>query len=98
MSPFNGGQLWRCSSRLEGYGFGAAPRPHRDQLRHDRRLSGGGWIIGGHRVNSVTSYGYDPLCPIVCPDPDGEKLYGPYFGEVIHDLYRSQRRKLSVAG
>ena len=94
-SPFNGGQLWRCSSDSEGPDSAPPPAPTGINCDMTGGSSGGGWIIGGHRVNSVTSYGYDPLCP-VCPDPDGEKLYGPYFGEVIHDLYRSQRRKLSA--
>jgi V8-like Glu-specific endopeptidase len=93
--PFNGGQLWRCDSRSTGSDSGPPPAPTGIRCDMTGGSSGGGWVIGRHRVNSVTSYGYDPLCPMVCPDPDGEKLYGPYFGEVIHDLYRSQRRRLS---
>jgi V8-like Glu-specific endopeptidase len=96
VSPFDGGQLWRCSSASKGADSGPPPAPTGINCDMTGGSSGGGWIIGDHRVNSVTSYGYDPICPIVCPDPDGEKLYGPYFGEVIHDLYRSQRRKLSA--
>ncbi len=94
--PFDGGQLWRCSSGSTGADSGPSPAPTGIRCDMTGGSSGGGWIIGGHRVNSVTSYGYDPLCPIVCPDPDGEKLYGPYFGKVIRDLYRSQRRRLSA--
>jgi V8-like Glu-specific endopeptidase len=96
VSPFNGGQLWRCSSASQGADSGPPPAPTGINCDMTSGSSGGAWIIGRGRVNSVTSYGYDPICPIVCPDPDGEKLYGPYFGEVVHDLYRSQRRKLSA--
>jgi Ca2+-binding RTX toxin-like protein len=44
--------------------------------------SGGGWVIQGSIVNSVTSYGYQT---------DLEHLYGPYQGTVAEDLYETAR-------
>ena len=57
--------------------------------------SGGGWVIGRGRINSVTSYGYEGVCVLlICTeDPDGDKLYGPYFGNTIRALYRSQAQR-----
>ena len=90
--PFSGSRLYHCSSDAEGRDSGPAPEPARIDCDMTGGSSGGSWLVGG-RVNSVTSYGYEPVCPIICPDPDGEKLYGPYFGDAIKDLYKSQRRK-----
>jgi len=93
LPPFGGARLYRCSSKAQGTDSGPSPAATRIDCDMTGGASGGGWIIGHRRVNSVTSYGYDPLCPALCPDPDGEKLYGPYFGATIEKLYRSQRRK-----
>jgi hypothetical protein len=50
----------------------------------------------GDKLNSVVSYGYEcgvilPL-PIPCDNPEEGKLFGPYFGDEIKQLYRSQKR------
>lgn len=92
-SRFDGRTPFRCSSAAEARDPGPGPDPIRIDCDMTGGSSGGGWVIERGQVNSVTSYGYDPLCPILCPDPDGEKLYGPYFGETVKQLYRSQRGK-----
>jgi hypothetical protein len=50
-------------------------------------------VIGGEKVNSVVSYGYECTIPIppLCNNPEEGKLFGPYFGDVIKDLYKSQK-------
>jgi hypothetical protein len=95
-SPFPGDRLYRCSSRAQGKDSGPPPEPTRIDCDMTGGSSGGGWVIGGRRVNSVVSYGYEctiPLCEIFGGNPEEGKLFGPYFGNVIQDLYRSQRRK-----
>ena len=55
--------------------------------------SGGGWVIDGGKVNSVVSYGYECTIPLpICDNPEEGKLFGPYFGDEIKQLYRSQKR------
>jgi len=44
--------------------------------------SGGGWVIDGGLVNSVTSYSYLG---------DFDHLYGPYLGTIAEDLYLEAR-------
>jgi V8-like Glu-specific endopeptidase len=92
-SPFNGAQLWRCRSPAQGTDSGAPPQPTRIDCDMTGGASGGGWIIGRGRVNSVVSYGYECTIPTppLCNNPDEGKLFGPYFGPVIERLYRSQR-------
>jgi V8-like Glu-specific endopeptidase len=41
--------------------------------------SGGGWLIDGATINSVTDYGYGE---------DSETDYGAYFGDAVRDLYK----------
>ena len=93
---FSGNHLYRCSSPAQGTDSGSRPRPTRIDCDMTGGASGGGWIISKGRVNSVTSYGYESLCPlppIICsPNPERGKLFGPYFGKKIRDLYRSERR------
>ena len=96
--PYSGSELYLCSSMGEGTDSEVSPpRPTRIDCDMTGGSSGGGWVIGRGRVNSVTSYAYEAVvdCPLLCEDPDGEKLYGPYFGETIRALYKSQRRKRS---
>ena len=92
--PFSGGQLWRCSSPAQGTDSGPPPAPTRIDCDMTGGASGGGWVIGDRRVNSVVSYGYECVIPIppLCDNPEEGKLFGPYFGATIHRLYRSQRR------
>ena len=94
--PFGGGQLYRCDSDAQGTDTGGQPAPTRIDCDMTGGASGGGWVIGGRRVNSVTSYGYECSLPILCGNPEDGKLFGPYFGSVIKSLYRSQRRRLSA--
>jgi hypothetical protein len=95
--PFSGSRLFHCAAGAESPDGSMQPRTNRIDCNMTGGASGGGWIVGGGRVNSVTSYTYEPVCtvpPIVCgEDPDGNKLYGPYFGSTIENLYKSQRRK-----
>ena len=74
----------------------SSPKPIRIACDQTAGSSGGGWVFGRGLVNSVVSYGYD--CPGVggvvvfpCENPHEGKLFGPYFGETIKRLYRSQR-------
>jgi V8-like Glu-specific endopeptidase len=93
--PFDGARLWRCGSRAQGTDNGApSPKPTRIDCDMTGGSSGGGWVIGGHRVNSVISYGYECALPVPPPCDDSEegKLFGPYFGPAIERLYRTQRR------
>lgn len=46
--------------------------------------SGGGWLIGGNTLNSVTDYGHPE-------DPD--TAYGAYFGAAVRDLYRQAAKQ-----
>jgi V8-like Glu-specific endopeptidase len=93
-APFDGSEPYVCSSPNLGRDTGPPPRPMTIDCDMTGGASGGSWI-SGHRITSVTSYSYEPSCTIiVCgPDPDGDRLYGPFLGETIQDLYRSQRRR-----
>ena len=54
--------------------------------------SGGGWVIKGKNVNSVVSYGYECVIPLpICDNSEDGKLFGPYFGDEIKKLYKSQK-------
>lgn len=94
--PFSGAQLWHCRSPAQGADSGPPPAPTRIDCDMTGGASGGGWVIGDRRVNSVVSYGYECVIPIppLCDNPEEGKLFGPYFGAVIERLYRSQRRPL----
>ncbi|CAN5170101.1 peptidase [soil metagenome] len=96
-SRFDGGTPFRCKAIQEGSDpRPGSPRPNRIDCDMTGGSSGGGWVISKGRVNSVVSYGYDcdPLLSIVfpCRNPEKGKLFGPYFGNVIRDLYRSEKR------
>ena len=72
------------------------PKPTRISCDQTGGSSGGGWVIGGGRVNSVVSYGYEcghriPL-PIPCDNAEEGNLFGPYFGNDIKQLYRAEKR------
>jgi Ca2+-binding RTX toxin-like protein len=51
--------------------------------------SGGGWVIDGQFVNSVTSYGYRR---------DFDSLFGPYLGTTAENLYQQARGKKRTCG
>jgi hypothetical protein len=86
--PFDGEQLYRCTSGYQGADDTEGP-PHPIRIACDMSsgASGGGWVIKRpyrhrfrHYVVSVTSYGY-------LDDPGF--LYGPYQGGVARKLYNS---------
>jgi V8-like Glu-specific endopeptidase len=91
--PFSGTQLWRCDSKAQGTDSGPSPKPTRIDCNMTGGASGGGWVMGGGRVNSVVSYGYECTIPVppLCNNPEEGKLFGPYFGPVIKRMYRTQR-------
>ncbi|MDQ3571264.1 MAG: hypothetical protein M3383_00200 [Actinomycetota bacterium] len=95
---FNGEYLYRCKSPAQGTDSGPAPQPTRIDCDMTGGSSGGGWVISRGRVNSVVSYGYecgllDLLCQVVGGNPEEGKLFGPYFGETIRQLYRRAQRR-----
>jgi V8-like Glu-specific endopeptidase len=81
--PFNGGTLQVCrEAGYEGHDFGSLfePGPLNLAISCDDSAggSGGGWVIEGDVVNSVTTYGY-PSDPFT--------NFGPYFGQDVANLY-----------
>ncbi len=81
--PFNGGTLQVCrGARFEGHDFGSLfePGPLDLAISCDDSAggSGGGWVIDGNVINSVTTYGYPS---------DPATNFGPYFGEDVAALY-----------
>ena len=81
--PFNGGTLQVCrETPFIGHDFGSLfePGPLDLAISCDDSAggSGGGWVIDGNVVNSVTTYGYsnDPFTN-----------FGPYFGKDVARLY-----------
>lgn len=92
---FDGQKMWRCDSGSRGTDTGPQPRPTRISCDMTGGSSGGGWVIGGKNVNSVVSYGYECLLPLpgnICGNEEDGNLFGPYFGDDVKDLYRSQKR------
>jgi V8-like Glu-specific endopeptidase len=86
--PFNGGTLQVCrEASFEGHDFGSffEPGPLDLAISCDDSAggSGGGWVIEGNVVNSVTTYGY-PSDPFT--------NFGPYFGEDVAKLYARARQ------
>ncbi len=94
---FNGEQLYRCDSQYQGTDSGMGqPAPSRIACDMTAGSSGGGWVINDRAVNSVVSYGYEcvgVIIPLPCSNPEAGKLFGPYFGDTVADLYKSQRGK-----
>jgi V8-like Glu-specific endopeptidase len=81
--PFNGGTLQVCrEAQYLGHDFGSLfePGPLDLAISCDDSAggSGGGWVIDGNVVNSVTTYGY-PADPFT--------NFGPYFGRDVANLY-----------
>lgn len=100
---FDGERLYRCDSPYEGADQEFfPPRPMRIDCDMASGSSGGGWVTDDRLVVSVTSYGYEypPLVcladPAACPERD--KLFGPYFGSTIRELYRSNRGRALRCG
>jgi V8-like Glu-specific endopeptidase len=81
--PFNGGTLQVCrEASFLGHDFGSLfePGPLDLAISCDDSAggSGGGWVIEGDVVNSVTTYGYSS---------DPFTNFGPYFGQDVAKLY-----------
>jgi V8-like Glu-specific endopeptidase len=81
--PFNGGTLQVCrETSFIGHDFGSLfePGPLDLAISCDDSAggSGGGWVIEGNVVNSVTTYGYSS---------DPFTNFGPYFGKDVAKLY-----------
>jgi V8-like Glu-specific endopeptidase len=80
LSPYNGQIPYLCRSSSSGRDNNYSPAPIRISCDQTGGASGGGWVIDGGRIASVTSYGYDS---------QPGKLYGPYFGNAIASFYDS---------
>lgn len=95
-SPYNGKELRMCNSRARGSDQSEGnPQPRRIRCDMTGGSSGGGWVVREKLVNSVVSYGYECTIPVFpCENPERGNLFGPYFGETIKRLYRSQQRRL----
>lgn len=91
---FDGESMYRCSSPAQGTDnrIKGEPKPTRIDCDMTGGSSGGGWVINDRRVNSVVSYGYDCVVILLpCNNPEDGKLFGPYFGDAVKQLYRSQK-------
>ncbi|HSI79499.1 MAG TPA: trypsin-like peptidase domain-containing protein [Solirubrobacterales bacterium] len=100
-SPFDGRRMYRCDSPYRGDDpeFDP-PRPMRIDCDMTGGSSGGGWVSDGGFVASVISYAYEcPVSlPLVCADEEEGKLFGPFFGNVIRNLYRANRGRARHCG
>ena len=84
---FDGQSLWECQSpylRDDPRPAGPGPRPVGIACDLPEGASGGGWIIDGEFLNSLTSFGYDDL---------PEETYGPYFGQAAWRFYKKVGRR-----
>jgi hypothetical protein len=84
---FNGQLLYTCTSPRIGNDNptgGTGPQPMEIDCDMTGGSSGGGWVIDGQFVNSVTSYGYEF---------DFNSLFGPYQGTTARNLYQEARGK-----
>ena len=100
--PYDGESMYKCETRGDGTDRRQKnPEPTRVDCPQTGGSSGGGWVLDSGKLNSVVSYGYEcvgtlPIdlfpTPPTCNNTEEGKLFGPYFGKVIKDLYRSQRR------
>jgi len=90
---FDGEKMYRCDSPSQGPDNSQnKPKPTRIDCDMTGGSSGGGWVIGRGQVNSVVSYGYECVIPLpICNNSEEGKLFGPYFGDEIKRLYRSQK-------
>src|SRR5688572_613919 len=82
LAPFNGQVPYLCRSGSSGRDNSYNPPTIRISCDQTGGASGGGWVIDGGRIASLTSYGYDS---------QPGKLYGPYFGDAIRNFYESVR-------
>ena len=85
VSPFDGQKLWVCDSSYFGddpHNSSPGPSPMGIGCDMTGGASGGGWVIAGGHIASVTSFGYNLAS-------EQDHLYGPYFGSVAKTLYAS---------
>ena len=77
--PFTGALLWTCIS-ASGQRMSLGSGPDMVSMGCDMTggSSGGGWIVGGDRINSVVSGSIDSI---------PETLFGPYFGTAAQALW-----------
>jgi hypothetical protein len=83
----DGQRLWGCGSRLKRRDplyIGPGPRPIGIRCDMSTGASGGGWIVRGHYLSSLTSFGY-------AGQP--KQIYGPYFGGAAKRLWRDAGRR-----
>ena len=87
VAGFNGESLWACNSPYlqdDPQPLPGGPAPLGISCDMTAGASGGGWIIGGQSLNSVTSFGYEGLPNV---------LFGPYFGQAAWKLYSSAGKR-----
>jgi V8-like Glu-specific endopeptidase len=92
--PYDGKSMYKCDTKAEGTDHDQKdPEPTRVDCDQTGGSSGGGWVTNSGSVNSVVSYGYECTIPIppLCDNPEEGKLFGPYFGNEIKKLYKSQK-------
>jgi hypothetical protein len=82
--PYNGSNQRLCAGTpYLGHDFGSFLWPGPLNLAVECPVtggaSGGGWLIDGNTINSVTDYGYGE---------SGPTDYGAYFGDAVRDLYK----------
>jgi hypothetical protein len=74
--PFNGQYLYKCTG-TSGLDLLGGTTDHSLPCTMTGGSSGGGWITSDH-LNSLNSFKYTI---------DPKTMYGPYFGNVVEDLY-----------
>ncbi|MET0557256.1 MAG: hypothetical protein ABW065_01100 [Solirubrobacterales bacterium] len=82
--PYNGSSQRLCAATpYLGHDFGSflwtGPLNLAVECPVSGGASGGGWLINGNTINSVTDYGYGE---------DSATDYGAYFGDAVRDLYK----------
>lgn len=87
VEAFTGESLWACDSPYvedDPEPLPGGPAPIGIGCDMTAGASGGGWIIGGQALNSVTSFGYDGMPGL---------LFGPYFGQAAWKLYAAAGKR-----
>lgn len=98
---FDGRRLYRCDSPYEGADRSfPPPRPLRIDCDMTAGSSGGGWVVGNRFVTSLVSYAYEctPALLFPCESSEEGKLFGPYFGNAVRALYRTNRGRARRCG
>lgn len=85
-----GQRMWYCTSgflRRDPRPFGGGPIPSGIGCDMGAGASGGGWIVEGGLLNSVSSFGYGRRSDI---------LYGPYFGDMARRIYKTASQTVAL--